>query len=50
MTIKRAAAALIIAATIGLSSCGSGGFDESSPAAAPSNDWDSMVWDQGKWG
>jgi len=50
MTIKRAAGALIIAATIWLSSCGGGGFEESSPDAAPSSNWDSMVWDQGNWG
>lgn len=46
MTIQRVGAALLIAATLLLSSCGGGG---GSGPAAPSNSWDSMIWDQGSW-
>ena len=47
MTIKQLAGALLIALAALFSSCG-GGFGD--PPATPSNNWDSMVWDQGKWG
>lgn len=33
--------------------CGTGGGDDNTPPApnpAEGSDWDSMVWDQGKWG
>jgi hypothetical protein len=49
MTIRRVAAALAIGVAMVLWSCGGGG-DGGSGAAPPSNNWDSMVWDQGKWG
>jgi hypothetical protein len=51
-TIKRAAGAIMIAATMWLSACGGGGnAGQSLPATTPpSSNWDSMVWDQGNWG
>jgi len=48
MTIQRAGAVLLVAATLLLSSCGKGAV--TGPPAAPSNNWDSMLWDQGSWG
>jgi len=48
MEIKQVGAALLIAATLLLSSCGGGGGGGSG-LAAPSNSWDSMIWDQGNW-
>ena len=48
MKTRHAVAALVIGVALVLSSCSkSGGGD--SGAAAPSNNWDSMIWDQGKW-
>jgi hypothetical protein len=48
MTIRRVALALAIGAAMLLCDCGGGGGGDS--GAAPSNNWDSMVWDQGNWG
>jgi len=47
MTIRKLIAVLAIGAALALSSCGGGGGDGSNP---PSNNWDSMRWDQGNWG
>jgi hypothetical protein len=40
---------IVLGLCLGLAACGGGGGDSSSPPA-PSNNWDSMRWDQGKWG
>jgi hypothetical protein len=50
-TIKQAVGAFIIAATMWLSGCGGGNAGQTGPGTQPpSNNWDSMVWDQGNWG
>jgi len=41
--------AIVLGLCLGLAACGGGGGDSSSPPA-PSNNWDSMRWDQGNWG
>ena len=48
MTIRRAAAALVIGAALAVLGCEGGKPDEPPPPA--SNNWDSMVWDQSNWG
>lgn len=47
MTFRRLTAALAIGVALVLGGCGGGG---DGAAAPPSNNWDSMVWDQGNWG
>ncbi|HNP65241.1 MAG TPA: hypothetical protein PKH39_14995 [Woeseiaceae bacterium] len=47
MTIKCVVTMLILSTALLLASCGSDGGKETNEP--PSNDWDSMVWDQGNW-
>ena len=49
MSIRRMATALAIGAALLLGSC-SGGGGGGGGTPTPSNNWDSMVWDQGNWG
>ncbi len=49
MAIRRVAAAPVIGAAMFLFACG-GRDGTSTGAPPPSNNWDSMVWDQGNWG
>jgi hypothetical protein len=52
MTMKRAATALMIAATIFISSCGSSSHGDGGTGntpAPPMSSWDSMLWDSGTW-
>jgi hypothetical protein len=51
MTLRYVRVALLIGAALLLGSCGGGGGGGGgSNSTAPSNSWDSMVWDQGSWG
>ena len=51
MNIRILAATLLIGVAMVLSACGGGGGGGSSGnASPPSNNWDSMLWDQGNWG
>lgn len=50
MTFRRLAAIALIGAALLLDSCGGGGGGGDNTPAPPSNNWDSMVWDQGSWG
>ena len=47
MNIRILAATLLIGVAMVLSACGGGSSGNASP---PSNNWDSMLWDQGNWG
>jgi len=49
MTIRRVAVALVIGAAIVLYGCPGGGGGYGSSMVSPSNNWDSMIWDQGYW-
>jgi len=55
MTLKRAVAALAICAATLLSGCGGGGGGGGGTGGGgggttqPLNNWDAMIWDQGKW-
>jgi hypothetical protein len=47
MNIRILAATLLIGVAMVLSACGGRSSGNASP---PSNNWDSMIWDQGNWG
>ena len=40
----------VLLAGLILGACGGGGGGPSPSPAPPSNNWDSMIWDQGNWG
>jgi hypothetical protein len=52
MAFQRFAATMAIGLVLLLCSCGGGGGGGGGGGnvAPPSNNWDSMVWDQGSWG